>query len=259
MPLFVDYRDRPTFFGRLDPRTKLLWLVVGELVALTAPHPVVSAVLIVVIVVTSWAAELDLRAFATITKATALVGVTLLVLQILFGPRGTPIARLGPLTVYGEALSLTGSVALLVLGAAMASLQFILWTHPTDLSQLLVKLGVPYRYGMLAGLGLRFFPVLEEELESIMQAQAARGLELDSTARRVLRLLPIMLPFCLRSIRRAGDVALAMELRGFGYAPTRTYLRHIVFRRSDALVCGALALLGGGDLLGVAARAWGAP
>jgi energy-coupling factor transport system permease protein len=96
---------------------------------------------------------------------------------------------------------------------------------------------------MLAGLGLRFFPVLEEELAAILQAQAARGLELGSTTRRVLRLVPILLPFCLRSIRRAGDVALAMELRGFGFSPTRTFVRTIRFGRADAVVCCLLAAL----------------
>src|SRR5919201_4353938 len=135
MPLFTDYRPRDNLLGRLDPRTRLLWLVVAEVLALTSPHPLLSVALVAALVVTARAADLDLRAFATIARATALVGVTILVLQVLFGPRGTLLAELGPVAIYQEAVSLTVAVVLLVLAAAMASLQFILWTHPADLSQ----------------------------------------------------------------------------------------------------------------------------
>jgi energy-coupling factor transporter transmembrane protein EcfT len=53
----------------------------------------------------------------------------------------------------------------------------------------------------------------------------------------------ILVPFCLRSIRRAGEVALAMELRGYGYGPTRTFLHRVAFRASDVAVTVAIAAL----------------
>jgi energy-coupling factor transport system permease protein len=82
--------------------------------------------------------------------------------------------------------------------------------------------------------------VLEQELKAIMEAQAARGLENQGFWTRGMGTVFILIPFCLRSIRRSGEVALAMELRGYGYGPTRTFLHRVAFRGTDLAVTVAI-------------------
>jgi len=92
-------------------------------------------------------------------------------------------------------------------------------------------------------LSLRTFPVLERELIRIYDSQAARGLELSGSLRKIIHLIPVMLPFVLRALRRTTEVALAMELRAFGLYRTRTYLRSLQFTRADWLASGLIVLV----------------
>jgi energy-coupling factor transport system permease protein len=119
-----------------------------------------------------------------------------------------------------------------------------MWVHPTDLALTFVSFGLPYRYALLFGLSLRTFPVLERELVRIFDSQAARGLELQGSLRKIVRLIPVMLPFVLRALRRTTEVAIAMELRAFGYQKTRTYLRSIQFTWADWAASALLIVAG---------------
>ena len=211
-------------------------MVAATVVGLTAPNPLVPAALILAIWGTAWAADLNLRAFRLLLIAIAILAVPVLVIQLLVQSTGSPLVLVGPFAVNSGALLTSLLVVLRLLCLSSAFVELVLWTHPMELAQVLVKAGLGYRYAMLFGLALRFFPVLEQELAAIMDAQAARGLENRGFWNRGAGLLYVLVPFCLRSIRRSGEVALAMELRGYGYAPTRTFLRQVAFRRADGVL-----------------------
>jgi energy-coupling factor transport system permease protein len=85
---------------------------------------------------------------------------------------------------------------------------------------------------------------MERELVRIYDSQAVRGLELEGSLRKIVRLIPIMLPFVLRALRRTTEVAIAMELRAYGYDKTRTYLRTIRFTPSDWIASGLVLAVG---------------
>jgi energy-coupling factor transporter transmembrane protein EcfT len=57
-----------------------------------------------------------------------------------------------------------------------------------------------------------------------------------------IRLIPVMMPFVLRALRRANEIAVAMELRGFGYRKERTWQCAIVVGSSDRIVLVVLAV-----------------
>jgi energy-coupling factor transport system permease protein len=113
---------------------------------------------------------------------------------------------------------------------------------PTSLTLLLLKTGLNYRYAMLVSLSLRTFPLLERELGKIYDSQQARGMELRGTLRKLIRLLPVMMPFVLRALRRANEIAVAMELRGFGYGKERTWQRTIALGSWDRIALVVIAV-----------------
>jgi energy-coupling factor transport system permease protein len=241
VPLFTDYTHSDNFFFTLDPRTKLTWMAAVSIVGLTAATPVVPALLTVGSLIAARAAGLNLRAFQLLMVAIGALVIPVLAIQVLFRPTGTRLLQVGPVDLTSGALDVTAQVVLGLLCLSSAFLEFVLWTHPMDLAQVLVRFGVKYRYAMLLGLALRFFPVLEQELNAIMDAQAARGLENQGFWTRGMGIVFILVPFCLRSIRRSGEIALAMELRGYGYSTTRTFLHRVAFRPTDLAVTGAIA------------------
>jgi energy-coupling factor transport system permease protein len=95
---------------------------------------------------------------------------------------------------------------------------------------------------MLVSLSLRTFPLLERELGKIYDSQQARGMELRGTLRKLIRLLPVMMPFVLRALRRANEIAVAMELRGFGYRKERTWQRTIALGSWDRIALVVIAV-----------------
>lgn len=245
MPLLTSFAFADTFFHRLDPRTKLAWLAAGLVLCFVTNQTIVLAVLVLVVLALSAAAELDLRSLLPITKMVAYLGVLLVLVQTIFQTSGEVFWQVGPISFHSGGLGLGIHATLRLYCLILLFLQFLMWTHPSDLSLALVKAKIPYRYAMLFGLALRFLPVMEEELTGILEAQEARGLDLSNPIRKAFALVPIATPFCLRALRRANEVALAMELRGFGFRMERTFLRSIRYSRADyAITAGIIVVLG---------------
>lgn len=78
-------------------------------------------------------------------------------------------------------------------------------------------------------IALRFVPTLAEELEKIMKAQASRGADFGEQGRlrfvqRTRKLIPLLVPLFLSALRRAEDLSLAMEARGYVGGRARTSL-----------------------------------
>ncbi|MBI4321291.1 MAG: energy-coupling factor transporter transmembrane protein EcfT [Chloroflexi bacterium] len=243
MPLLTAYAYCDSPVHRLDPRPKTLWLAgMLGIIYSTASIPILIGCLVVALCVSSLG-KLSYKAFLPVVKALLALGAFLLVVQTLFQSKSPVLMAIGPVNLYERGLWVSTEVTVRLLCMAVLFLQFLLWTHPTDITLMLVKFGLPYKYAMILPLALRFFPILEKEMVSIFDAQQARGLELNSTHKRLLRLAVILLPFCLRVMRRANDISLSMELRGFGCHPDRTFLREIRMRPMDYTVVALLALM----------------
>ncbi len=247
MPLITPYRERDNAIHRLDPRTKILWFLVVVALAIVTrePAPLVAGIALVLLV--SVAAGLDVRLYAPLVRAMIPVTIAVVILQLIYAD-GPTFAHIGPIGLHARGFEAAFTVMFRILLIVFVSLQLFMWIHPTDLALTFVAFGLPYRYALLFGLSLRTFPVLERELLRIYDSQAARGLELKGSLRKIARLIPIMLPFVLRALRRTTEVAIAMELRAFGYAETRTYLRSLRFTRAD-LAVSTLLLAGGAAYL----------
>lgn len=240
MPLLASYSSRASAFHRLDPLTKLVWMVAAVGACFALDSIPAGLVIVALVVGSSRAARLNLRAFVPMTWVFVALALGMIVVQTLFSSGGEVLYRFGPAEIHsqGPYLAIRGTLKLYC--TALLALQFTMWTHPSELGQALTRAGFPYRYAMLVGLALRFLPVMEKELESIFDAQEARGVDLRGPLRRALSLVPITVPFCLRTLRRSDEVALAMELRAYGYLPRRVPVKAIEFRRVDLLLTAVI-------------------
>ena len=118
---------------------------------------------------------------------------------------------------------------------------FFLTTSPDQLSLALEQSHVPYEFSFAFTTAVRFVPVLAEEAQTIMDAQRARGLELErgNFIKRVKNYIPILIPLIVNAIRRSLELAEAMESRAWGATEKRTNLYVLKMRSGDY----ALALL----------------
>lgn len=248
MPLITPYTYQDNLIHRLDPRSKLLWFFVMLVLSIVTQQPALLAVGIGLVILVSLAAGLDVRRYWPLAQAMVPVTIAVVILQLIYA-QGPVFAHVGPIGLHIRGFGIAFTVMFRIILIVTVCLQFFMWVHPTDLALTFVAFKLPYRYALLFGLSLRTFPVLERELFRIYDSQAARGLELQGSLRKIIRLLPVMLPFILRALRRTTEVAMAMELRAFGYDKQRTYLRSITFRRADWIASALIVAAGSAYLI----------
>jgi energy-coupling factor transport system permease protein len=125
---------------------------------------------------------------------------------------------------------------------------FFLTTSPDHLGLALEQTRVPYEFAFAFTTAVRFVPVLAEEAQTIMDAQKARGLELEKGGflKRIRNYVPVLIPLIVSAIRRSLELAEAMESRAWGATKKRTNLYALKLRRGDfallAITIGVLAV-----------------
>jgi energy-coupling factor transporter transmembrane protein EcfT len=103
----------------------------------------------------------------------------------------------------------------------------------------------------MVSVALRFVPTLLEEVERMKEAQVARGADFagGGVIRRLRKMATLVIPLILCTFRRADELALAMEGRGYHRGP-RTYLRELKFTKADyAALLAVTAFLAGVEAL----------
>lgn len=125
-------------------------------------------------------------------------------------------------------------------------------TTPTELTDALERIMKPLEFlhvkvheiAMMMTIALRFVPTLLEETDTIMNAQKARGADLESGGlmQRIRSLIPILIPLFVSSFRRAYDLAMAMECRCYHGGKGRTKMKQLHMTKLDAaaILCSAV-------------------
>jgi energy-coupling factor transport system permease protein len=253
---FDLYVPRESWLHRLDPRTKLWLAVVGLLVGLLSDDPWVLGAILVGFHLILLSACVPLERLAWLWKRMLPLTVLILILQPFFasGPDGRILWQLGPLrwTVAGVLMGVIFALRVNAMAFAAAALLFA--TDPTALVRGLVKLGLPYEWGLTVSLALRYLPTTYGLYQSIYEAQQARGWDpgRGGLIRRLQSYLPMLVAVMIAALRMADNLGMALAARGFGAtygAPAaspamrgqRTTLRDIAFRPVDWAVTAALA------------------
>lgn len=110
----------------------------------------------------------------------------------------------------------------------------------------LEKIGVPVRdMAIMTMIAFRFIPVMLEEANSIMDAQAARGVEFENTTvwRKMKNVTSIVMPLFMNSIRRSADLAMAMDARGFSGEGQTSKMYPLAYSRRDYITYAASILM----------------
>jgi energy-coupling factor transport system permease protein len=116
---------------------------------------------------------------------------------------------------------------------------------PSDFGVTFAGLRLHYKFAYAVDLTFRFLPSLAADLQTTLDAQRIRGLDDQAGGNpvaRLRRMAPVIVPLTVNAIAGAEDTIDAMDLRGFGTGP-RTWLRHLVFARTDKVLIAAFAAL----------------
>ncbi|TFF91817.1 energy-coupling factor transporter transmembrane protein EcfT [Candidatus Thorarchaeota archaeon] len=227
-----QYTRQDSVIHRLDPRSKLVLSVVLAIVSLLFVNIVPLLILLLVLIPLIGLAR-SLRRWSKSMRGLSVLIIFIVVFNTLLSTVPNPFS-------YSIALSLR-------LIALMSSFSlFFLTVHPDELSQALIQMHVKFEFAFAMSMAMRYVPTLGQEAYAIMDAQKARGVELDrgNLLKRIRNIVPIIVPLIIVSIRRALSIAESMESRGFGACENRTYLEKLRFARRDwALVIASVVVL----------------
>lgn len=233
---------------RMDPRMKIL-LTMGYIVLLfVAANPgglVLAGVLLAVLYRVS---RIPLRLITKSLKPILPIILFTIVLNLFFiTGEGEPLVALGFLKIYAEgiryAVLMGVRIVLLIAGTSLLTYT----TSPIALTDAIERLFSPFaklhwpvhELAMMMTIALRFIPTLIEETDKIMNAQKARGAQLDSGTlrQRMQAMVPILIPLFISAFRRADELAMAMECRCYRGGEGRTRLKQLHLTRNDWAGC----------------------
>ncbi len=244
-----QYFPGDTIVHRLDPRTKLLFVVLYIVALFTSKSWISYAVLISVTMICMAVSHISLSNIFKGLKPMLFI-IALTALMNLFYTQGTPVRAGWIITWEGieRAIKMMLRITLLITGTFLLTYT----TSPmalTDGLELLLKplnrLRVPvHELTLMMSMALRFIPTLIEETDKIMSAQKARGADFETgnLIERAKALIPILVPLFVSSFRRADELAIAMESRCYHGGDGRTRLKRLHFEARDvaALILGCI-------------------
>lgn len=196
-------------FHKLDPRIRLLLSIEFFILSLAAASIIAVAIVIAAIVVVATLAK-SLRRVSRTVLFSLLFTAIIFVINLAIG--------LGPERALTYALRFVAIIA--------STSIFFVTTSPDELEQIMKWLRVPRDVVFAFVTAVRFIPVVMLDAFQIMDAQKSRGLELEkgNLLSRVRNMVPILIPLVVNSVIRSGELAEAMESRGYGSTPRPTSL-----------------------------------
>ena len=246
MPVVADfYVPGRSWVHRLDPRVKLLFVACFIVLVLVYDNLFFMLVSLFAVHLLHFSARMPAAKFLFVWKTLWPVALLMALLWTVFNPSGKVLASFWIVEITVLALAQGAALGLRILVMAFA---VFVWLYTTDQATLvrgLVKVGIPYEWGLVLALALRYIPTFQGSYALVSDAQAARGLELRGTGfSRVKRMMPIFVAMIVTSLRASEQLARAIEARALG-APgvRRSVLHDIHFRPADYAACFLLAVL----------------
>jgi energy-coupling factor transport system permease protein len=161
-----------------------------------------------------------------------------------FQREGTVLFEYWKIIVTKEGIYMGIAMSFRLLSLIVATYLLLMTTEQRDLVLALVRMGLRYDFGLMLAIALSKVPALAGIAMTIMDAQKARGLELEkgNIAEKVRKYIPILIPLIIEAIRMAEGLSIAIDSRAFGKGE-RTYLRELHFRKRDAGVAAVVGIM----------------
>ena len=240
----LSYVSRDSVMHRIYPLVKLAWVFVVAiglfLYRTPAPGAIMLAIMLVMALLVS---RVPLTTLLSSSKLIFGLGILLMLFHFFADP-GAPVYRIGPLTITDGGLRL-GPLFFFRLSVVVLASFILIWT--TDIRDLMVALtraGIPYRYTFAVFLALRFLPLAQREVDAVRSAHAIRGRAARSNLMHRIKLWQrYMFTVLVNGLRKAEMTATALDCRGFGAYPDRTYVKPLTYLATDWLLVALFVLL----------------
>ena len=248
-----QYFPGQSFVHRLDPRTKLIVLVLYIVSLFVASNWISYGLCLLFLTVTIAISTIPLKSILRGMKPLMVILIFTGLLNLFFTEGEKVLVHFWVITITLEGVIRAVFMVSRILMLITATFLLTYTTSPISLTDGLESLLSPlkvirvpvHELSMMMCIALRFIPTLIEETDKIMSAQKARGADFEtgSLMQRVKALVPILVPLFISAFRRADELATAMECRCYQGGTGRTKMKLLRYHRGDLCAFGIGFLL----------------
>lgn len=228
---------------RLDARFKIVFTIMFVAMLFISSSPISVALNIVFVIFSYALSKIPFKMLLKTLKPVIPIIVFMTVFNILFYGGETLLLKWWIFKITKEGLVTAGFMILRIILIIAGTSLLTYTTSSMELTDALESLLSPlkkvklpvHELAMMMTIALRFIPTLIEETQKIMSAQKARGADFESgnILKRARALMPILIPLFISAIKRAGELATAMESRCYHNGIGRTRLKVLKCSKKD--------------------------
>ncbi|MGV3266991.1 MULTISPECIES: energy-coupling factor transporter transmembrane component T family protein [Cytobacillus] len=251
--IFGRYVPAESVLHRMDPRSKLVLIFLFVCIVFLANNMLTYGLLTVYTFLMIALSKVPIRFIYTGLKPVLLLVIFTLFLHLFLTKEGEVLFRFGWITIYEEGLRQGIFISLRFFLLILMTSILTLTTTPIEITDGLESLLAPlnkikfpvHELALMMSISLRFIPTLMQETDKIMKAQTARGVDFSSgpIKERIKAVIPLLIPLFVSSFKRAEELAVAMESRGYRGGEGRTKYRQLNWGLKDTAMLAMLAAL----------------
>lgn len=244
--IFGRFIPGTSFVHKLDPRSKLSFVFLFIIAVFLANNAMTYAVLLGFTLLVIFSSRIRLYFLINGLKPVIFLIVFTMLMHIFFTKEGALLLDWKFIKIYEEGLRQGIFISIRFLILVLMTSVLTLTTSPISITDGMEDLLGPFKrfklpvheLALMMSISLRFIPTLMDETDKILKAQLARGSDIStgSVKQRIRAVIPLLVPLFVSAFKRAEDLAVAMEVRGYRGGEGRTRYRQLKWHWRDTLI-----------------------
>lgn len=241
-----QYVPMESVIHKLDPRSKLISVFLFVIIVFLANNWITNGLLILFCLTGVYCSKVPFSFIYRGLRSILFIVLITFFLNLFFTTGGPILFSLGWFHIYLNGLIQSVFISIRILVIILITTLLTLTTSPIEVTDGMENLLSPlkkirfpvHEFALMMSISLRFIPTLLEETEKIIKAQAARGSDFTSGSlkSRMKAVVPLLVPLFVGAFKRAEELAMAMEARGYHGDSGRTKLHKLTWGRRDTLL-----------------------
>jgi len=249
-----QYFPGKTFIHKLDPRTKMILMIVYITALFMAKGLPAYAFMFAVLMLCLTISKIKPKAIMRGLRPVFIIIIITMILNVFFVKGETVVFEYRFILITREGITTAIFMASRLMMLIISTFLLTYTTSPITLTDGLERMLSPlkkiklpvHEFAMMMSIALRFIPTLIEETDKIISAQKSRGADFETGGliKKAKAVLPIVIPLFISAFRRADELATAMECRCYHGGEGRTRMKELRYASRDyfALFYGALII-----------------
>ena len=243
---FGQYIETRSPIHKADPRVKMVLLILLVVFIFVSKNMFALALSFVFVAAVVIITRIPVKMYLKNLKAILPIIIFTTIINMFYGDESSGVlVSFWKLSVTYDGLYRAAFMAIRIILLIIISSSLTYTTTPNDLTDAIERLLTPLKFvglksavhtlALMMTIALRFIPTLVEEAQKIMNAQKARGADLENgnLKERIKALIPILIPLLISSVRRAYELAEAMECRCYNGGEGKTRMKQLRMHFGD--------------------------